>query len=109
MMATFDPVRMNEKVDLEVQLSERDGAAFTVTSATITVLTSAGVAVRDAVSASVDDTNKRAYYTETFSTANGYAADGTYTVVFAVTLTQSGSTRIVRPAGSLHVKGANAL
>lgn len=108
-MASFDTVRIDEKVDLEVQISERDGGTFTVTSATITVLNPAGTAVRSAVAASVDDTNKRAYYTETFSTANGYVADTDYSVVFAVTLTQNASTRIRRFAGSLRVKGANAL
>lgn len=109
-MAQFDPVRLDEKVDLEVQFSERDGGTYTVTSATVTILDSAGTALtgRDAVTASVDDTNKRAYYTETFSAANGYAA-GTYTVVFAVTLTQSGATRIRRAVGTVQVKAANAV
>lgn len=105
MSANFPRVIFGEKTDLCVQATERDGTAFTISAATVTIKnTSTGTATRTAVSCTLDNTNLRASYLETFSAANGYAEDTTYTVTFKLTMSTA---HIEKYEGRVTVNAAN--
>ena len=83
----FEPVIFGETTDLAVSVTERDGSSFTISAGTITIKnTATGVATRTAQNCTLDQTNLRASYQETFSTANGYVAGQTYTATFKLTM-----------------------
>jgi hypothetical protein len=87
-MSTFKAALFGGKPGvLRVSIEEHDGSSFTITAATCTIISAAGTKLRDAVSASIDNssTPKRAYYQETFNAANGYTEGETCTVVFVLT------------------------
>ena len=73
--------------ELAVAITEHWGTTFTLSSATITITTLDGTVIRNAVSATVDNTStpKRAYYKETFAagtSSTSYYADTDYLVSF---------------------------
>lgn len=73
--------------DLTVEVTERRGGTATVSSATITIKSTAGAAIRSAVACTID--TPRAYYTETFSTGNAYTEGAEYDALFLVTMSDS--------------------
>jgi len=87
-MATAFPNNpiFGETTDLAVAVTERDGATFTITAATVTITKTDGTKLRNGVACTIDNTLFRASYLETFSTANGYAEGTTYYASFKVTM-----------------------
>lgn len=104
MANVFPDVIFGETTALRVSMADNDGNTFTISSGTVTIKDAAGTVKRNAVATTVDDTNKRVYYLETFSTANGYAAGTKYTATFKV-VTSDGYTE--KFEGTFVVKAAN--
>ncbi len=91
--------------DLCVGISERRGTTFTLTAATVTIKNkTTGTATRTAAVCTRDNTNLEAYYTETFSAANGYAEGTTYVATFLLT-TSDGHIEVVE--GEFMVQARN--
>lgn len=94
-----------ETTALRVGMADTDGAAFTISSATVTIkAASAGTVIRNGVAATTDDTNKRVYYVEDFSTANGYAEGTKYTATFKIVTSDGYEEKF---EGDFVVKNAN--
>ena len=94
-----------ETTALRVSMADTDGAAFTIASATVTIKeASAGTVIRNGVAATVDDTNKRVYYVEAFSTANGYAEGSKYVATFSIVTSDGYEEKF---EGDFVVKSAN--
>lgn len=102
----YGPRFFGETDDLRVKLTEEGDETFTVVSATVTIADSVNgipstiLTGRSGVSAQVDDTNKWAYYTETFSSANKYTeptfpATQEYVATFKTSVTIGGATKIL--------------
>ena len=104
MANVFPDVIFGETTALRVSMADNDGNTFTISSATVTIKDAAGTALRSAGACTVDDTNKRVYYIETFSTANGYVEGTKYTATFKV-VTADGYTE--KFEGTFVVKAAN--
>ena len=85
--------RFGETTEIGCTFTERDGTAFTISSATVTIKTADGTGTRrSAVSATVSGAN--VYYIEAFSLANGYVAGTLYKATFAATIAVGGTTYV---------------
>jgi hypothetical protein len=88
-----------EVEDIRATITERDGVTCTLNSGTVSIKTAAGVAIRDDVACSVDDTTspKSIWFHETFSTANGYAEDTDYVATFKASVTRGATSYTPKP------------
>lgn len=104
-MAKFPNPIFGEVTQIGVEITERDAASFTITSATVTIKNySSGTAVRTATACSVDNTLKRVYLLETFNAATGYTEGSSYKATFKVVMSD-GSTE--KYEGTFTVLAAN--
>ena len=77
-----------ETTQLYCEIESRDGETFTLVSATVTITNSTGTKLRNNVAASVDNDSDppRAYYSETFTAANGYTEGELCKAMFRVVI-----------------------
>lgn len=69
------------------EITERDAASFTITSATATIKhASTGATVRSNTACTADNTLKRVYLQETFNATTGYTEGGSYRATFKVVM-----------------------
>ena len=83
--------KYEEVDDIRAEFTERDGQAFTIDSATVTI-----TAYEDETSLNRKDVaasvvNNEVYFHETFIAANGYVQGGCYTATFIATITRGTS------------------
>ncbi len=83
----FPSPLLTETQEIGCTFKEREGNAFTITAATMDIEAPDGTLLRDNVNCTISGAD--AFYSETFSTANGYAGDTTYTVTVTATITTS--------------------
>lgn len=96
-------VRLGEKTELGITVSNRDGDAFTISAAVVTI-SRGSTKLRNAVAAGVS--GAEVTYVETFSTANGYASDTLYTVTWRCTIVSGGVTYTEKAIYELMVRAA---
>jgi hypothetical protein len=77
-----------ETTDLCAEWTERDDAAFTISSATVTVADDAGTHIVNGAAATVDNVSDppRCFYLETFDAAGGYVSGESYLVTFSAVM-----------------------
>ena len=96
--------KFGETTEIGATFTERDGTAFTITAATVTIVASSGgTALRDDVAATVS--GGTVYYIETFSAANGYEEDVEYTATFKATISLGGTTYVEKHEDIFTVEG----
>jgi hypothetical protein len=80
-----------ELTDIRAQLTETDGAAFSITGVTVTVTTQDGQeTIRDEETAEWDSTGQVWYHEDFTPEDDGYAVGMSYLATFSVELTLSG-------------------
>lgn len=101
-MATY---YFGETEDIRASVEERDGVTCTLDSATVSIKSAAGTAIRDDVTAQVDNATspKSVWYHEAFTTANGYAEGTEYTATFKATVTRAGTGYLPKPIVNFRV------
>ena len=96
---------LGETTEIGCQFQEREGTAFTITEASVTIVDSDDTKVRDGVAAEIDGAS--AFYVETFSGANGYSAGEEYVAVFRATISCEGTTYVEKHEDTFVVKPAS--
>jgi hypothetical protein len=83
---------MTETQEIGCTFQEREGNAFTITEALMDIADADGTLIRDGVSCTISGGD--VFYSETFSTVNGYTGDTEYTVTITATIVTDSSTYV---------------